>query len=1140
MKTKGLSPLQINGNTTDNWKRWIQKFEIYATATELTTKPENIQCAQLLYRLGEDCIEIYNSFEFKDGEKDNYNILKKKFEDYFVPKKNLTYCRYKFFSSRQGSESIEQFVTDLRNKARECELGDLQDELIKTMLITGIRDESVREKLIEKDGTSLTLDKAVECCILTENSRKQLHEMKNGETPNRLNLEMVNLHQTTKTSTSSQGQPPGKMIKNCARCGQNHKINNCAAYGKICNICKKKNHFANMCKQKNKSNFNKKKVQEIDCMHISQDEGSQFQYLSIESIERTNAVTNLVDIVINGKFVKCKIDSGADANLISVTTLKELNYDLNKIKMTNDVLVSYTKEKIPIKGKCNLIVQFNKNKFEVEFYVEHKHNKTVIGLRININEQFMTCQNNYKNFIHKYEDVFKGIGKMNKPYHFELKENVKPIISPIRNVPFALRDNFKKCLDELEKNEIIKKVEGCSEWVNSYVLVKKEDGSLRICLDPQHLNNSLKNHTYKIPNIDEIINKLQGSTIFSTLDASSGFWNIPLDESSSKLCTFGTPFGRYRFMRMPFGIKVASEVFQECFHNIFNIPGVVVYVDDILIHAKNKIEHDRILEQVFQIAIQNNIKFNLKKCKFGMTEIKYLGHKFSALGISVDDEKIKAIKDMPSPRCKKDIERFLGLVTYLGRFINNLSEKTYHLRKLLKHDVIFEWNSEQQNAFEHLKNLLVDKPLLQFFDPKKEITISVDASQNGLGAVLLQDNKPCAFASRSMTDTQQRYAQIEKELLAIYFGVTKFYQYIYGRKFNVETDHKPLLPIFKKPLNECPARLQRMRLSLQKYDINLIFKPGKELIIADNLSRATLPEKFEDNLNLELQICLVEQNLKINDENFKKLIFETKNDDELQRIKHYLINGWPNSINKVPIELKPYYKIRSDITKGNNDLIYMGPKIIIPKTLRPKILSDIHVGHLGIKKCIQRAKFCVYWPNITNNIEDYVSKCEMCNKYANSNKNEPMIPHKIIKQPWQKTGMDLFEIKGQIYLIVVDYYSKYPEVINLNRNITSKNIINHLKSIFARHDIPKVVVTDSGTQLISNKMKHFANKWNFQLIPASPKHQQSNGMSERTIQSIKRIIKKTSEKDEDLYMTLLAYRNTPIHEFITYTLHHNY
>ncbi|KAJ3616712.1 hypothetical protein MTP99_014351 [Tenebrio molitor] len=180
---------------------------------------------------------MYNSFEFKDEEKNKYNILKKKFEDCFVPKKNLTYCRYKFFFSRQGSESIEQFVTDVRNKARECELGDVQDELIKTMLIMGIRDESVPAKLTEKDGTSLTLDKAVECCILTENSRKQLHEMKNGETPNRLNLDMVNCHQKTKPSTSSQGQQPGKMINNnCSRCDQNHKINNCAAYGKICNI----------------------------------------------------------------------------------------------------------------------------------------------------------------------------------------------------------------------------------------------------------------------------------------------------------------------------------------------------------------------------------------------------------------------------------------------------------------------------------------------------------------------------------------------------------------------------------------------------------------------------------------------------------------------------------------------------------------------------------------------------------------------------------------------------------------------------------------------------------------------------------------------------------------------------------------
>ncbi|KAF2902106.1 hypothetical protein ILUMI_04094 [Ignelater luminosus] len=440
------------------------------------------------------------------------------------------------------------------------------------------------------------------------------------------------------------------------------------------------------------------------------------------------------------------------------------------------------------------------------------------------------------------------------------------------------------------------------------------------------------------------MNKLQGSQMFSTLDAASGFWNIPLDETSSKLCTFATPFGRYRFLRMPFGIKVASEVFQDYFQNIFDIPGVEIYIDDISIHAKNKAEHDKILKKVFQIAKQHNVKFNLKKCKFGLVEVKYLGHKLNSSGISMDKEKIKAIKNMPSPRCKKDIERFIGLVTFLGRFIENLSDKTYHLRKLLKQDVIFEWSDEQETAFTSLKDFLVTKPTLKFFDPNKEITISVDASQNGLGAALLQDNKPCAFASRSMTDTQQRYAQIEKELLAIYFGVTKFYQYVYGRKFTVETDHKPLISIFKKPLNDCPARLQRMRLSLQKYDINLIYKPGKQLIVADNLSRAALSETFEDNLNLELQVCVVEQNLIISDASLNRLIQETKRDDELQKIKHYLINGWPTSINKCLVKLNHITKLDRILHK----LCFDRFDVFDISQLQPSIGNCYHVQNLKV------------------------------------------------------------------------------------------------------------------------------------------------------------------------------------------------
>ena len=416
--------------------------------------------------------------------------------------------------------------------------------------------------------------------------------------------------------------------------------------------------------------------------------------------------------------------------------------------------------------------------------------------------------------------------------------------------------------------DIIERVYGTSEWVNSFVLVKKSDGKLRLCLDPRELNKVIIAQPYKLPNIDEISNELKDSRYFSTLDASNAFWNIPLDSESSKLCTFGTPLGRYRFKRLPYGIKTASEVFQEYFQEIFEMKGVKVYIDDILIHAETKIEHDKILEKVFKLASKYNIKFNKQKCKFGLNEITYLGHKFNKNGIQMDDEKIQAIKDIEVPKNKKELQQFLGLITYVGRFIPDLSDKTYPLRQLIKDKNEFIWQEVQEKAFNKLKNIISREPVLKYFDPLKHVTISVDASKNGLGAVLLQDDQPCAYVSRAMTPTQENYAQIEKELLAICFGINKFYQYVYGSKFTVETDHKPLTAIFQKPLNNCPARLQKMLLTLQKYDINLVYKPGRKLIIADHLSRNYSKIQYKDNLDLEAQVCLIEKNYFIKNNNY--------------------------------------------------------------------------------------------------------------------------------------------------------------------------------------------------------------------------------------------------------------------------------
>lgn len=258
---------------------------------------------------------------------------------------------------------------------------------------------------------------------------------------------------------------------------------------------------------------------------------------------------------------------------------------------------------------------------------------------------------------------------------------------------------------------------------------------------------------------------------------------------------------------------------------------------------------------------------------------------------------------------------------------------------------------------------------MKYFDADKTVTISVDASKSAVGAVLFQDKQPCAYASRALTDTQKRYAQIEKELLAICFGCNKFYQFVYGRSFIVETDHKPLISIFKKPLNACPARLQRMLLSLQKYDITLVYKPGKKLIVADTLSRLHVNETLNDDMELEAHVCNFEKNVNISDNRLKELIKDSNNDNELALLRNYIHNGWPSHISKVPDCIKHYFKLRSELTESSNTLIYYKQRIVIPVGWRIKILGNIHTGHLGITKCIYKANNSVYWPNINEQIK---------------------------------------------------------------------------------------------------------------------------------------------------------------------------
>ena len=366
----------------------------------------------------------------------------------------------------------------------------------------------------------------------------------------------------------------------------------------------------------------------------------------------------------------------------------------------------------------------------------------------------------------------------------------------------------------------------------------RKPGKLRVCIDPRDLNKSIRRPKYQIPILDEILPALSNARLFSVLDAKDGFHQVKLDEE--------TPYGQDRYLRMPFGISSAPQEFQRRMNMIYqDLPGVAVIADDILVYGCGSTEeyrqdHDANLKRLLERARDTNLKLNKHKLKLHLREVAYMGHRLTAQGISPDPAKVKAIIDMPRPVDKKGVERLLGCVTYLTRFLPKLADVVSPLRLLTEKDTIFTWQTNQNKALNTVKQLVTTAPVLRYYDVTEEVTVQSDASQKGLGAALLQKGQPVTFASRSLSTTEQQYAQVEKECLAIVFACERFNQYLQARAcITVDTDHKPLVSIFTKPIYNAPKRLQRMLMRTQKYSLKVQYCPGDKIYIAEPMSQIT-------------------------------------------------------------------------------------------------------------------------------------------------------------------------------------------------------------------------------------------------------------------------------------------------------------
>ena len=740
----------------------------------------------------------------------------------------------------------------------------------------------------------------------------------------------------------------------------------------------------------------------------------------------------------------------------------------------------------------------------------------------------------------EYADLFEGLGHLQGEVHLHVNDKVPPVQMPLRRLPLGVRDKVGAELRRLEELGVIESVSEPSPWISALLVVAKPDGRIRICIDPKPLNKALLRVPYCMPTIDDILPQLTGARVFSTCDAKDGFWHLSLDPASSRLTTFETPFGRKRWLRLPFGISASPEIFQSRIHAALSgLKGIACIADDILIYGAGETDeialadHNANLRALLERCREKGIKLNRQKLRLYRESTLFCGHELTKSGVRADQRKVDAIKHMPAPTDRQGVLRLLGMATYLAKFCPQFSEITAPIRALLKGENEFYWNPDVQGkALQKLKVLLMNAPVLGYFDTKKQTVVQCDASQAGLGAVLLQEGRPVEYASRALTATEQSYSQIEKEELAICFAMERFHTYVYARHVVIETDHKPLIAIAKKSLASAPRRLQRMLLRLQRYNYDLVYKPGSKVVLADALSRAYPPHKPGETITefpAEIAALMEEQQmaeltLVASDQTIRSLMAAAAADEEYKQLLNQIKVGFPPSTAELPPAVRPYAGFADELAISGG-LIFKGHRVIIPYPARADILRRLHSSHIGINGCLRRAKESVYYPGLSADIKALVSGCSICSMYQTETQKEPLMPHSVPPRPWEKIGVDIFTFQGQDFLISVDYLSGYFEVDRLASKRV-RDITYILRQKFAVHGIPLQVVSDN-QPFGSTEFLEFAAAWEFQSITSSPRYAQSNGRAENAVKTAKRLMTKASEAGSDVYLSLLAWRNTP-------------
>ena len=1134
----------IEGSET--FINYKERLDAHLTAHDVAAAKHT---AVLLSSIGAKTYGILRSLTAPDlpSEK-SYQELCAILQKHFSPAPLEIVERFKFHKRNQGQgETIAEYIAAIKRLSQHCNFGDNLQDALRDRFVCGLKDEATQKRLLQEP--TLTFDKATAMAQAIETAHRDAAEIHGHGTIQDSVHKLSKSHHHNKPKQQTVHPP-------CQSCGKtNHARSNCFYRQATCKKCSKVGHIQTVCRST-------KKNAEPDRKHNSQSKSRQKPVHELEADDqftlelytlKSSSPKIMVPVRVNDVKTQMELDTGA---AISVMTLGDFRRIFRKdplLTPTKIKLKTYTNEVITPLGQVQVSVETNGQTASLPLLILEKGSNPIFGrdwlstFKLAWKDIHSICTSasqapsdqRIKALISDFSEVFsEGIGTVKGiTGNLTLKEEAKPKFCKARTVPYAFKDKVEREIDNLENQGIITKVHS-SDWATPIVPVVKSNGDIRICGDfKTTVNPSLDVEQYTLPRMEDMLATLEHGQTFSKIDLRQAYLQLPLDDASRKITTINTSKGLYSYNRLPFGITSSPAIWQRTMDQILSgLPGVQCNQDDMIVTGKTEEDHLKNLRAVLKRLNEYGLKANLTKCKFFQKDVIFCGIKITQDGIHKTEDKIIAIKEAPVPTNKTQLRSFLGLVNYYHKWLDNVAQIAKPLYNQLQDHQQFSWSESCQQSFERIKAMVASDKVLMRYDPDLPLRLATDASPYGLGAVLSHitkdgEERPIAYASRTLNQAEKNYSQLDKEALSIVWAVKKFFNYLCGRHFTLITDHQPLKFIFS-PSRGIPAmsaaRQQRYAVFLSGFNYSIEYRNSRANANADGLSRLPMPTSTSaaeiDDADRLFYTDILES-IPVNSTIAAR---DSRHDPTLSKVIHFVqTDTWPSNVHQ---ELQPFFSRRHELTVQHNCLLW-GYRLVPPQRLRSKILDMLHQGHLGIVKMKNMARGYFWWPGMDKNIEELSKSCDGCARSQPDPLKAPLHPWNWPEKPWQRIHIDYAgPFLGSMFLVIVDAHSKWAEIIPTS-SATSASSICILTSLFARFGLPEHLVSDNGPQFTSEEFSSFLRSNGVKHIFSPPYHPATNGLAERMVKTFKQAMKSAKNDKGNLNTKLarflFAYRNAP-------------